>query len=107
MHRRDPLVVDADDLDVIRDVIRTLELERLETEFLEALTKPDPRPLMALLLANLRNLTTFYAEIPETDVFFDEVLLKAIETRPAKVQNGHRAYMLSAKLVLQALGITG
>jgi hypothetical protein len=37
---------------------------------LESLGKADPRPLMAVLLANLPNLTTLYGQIPETDIFF-------------------------------------
>lgn len=69
VHRRGLLVLEADDLDVIRHAIRTLGLERIEDKFLEALPKADPRPLMALLLANLRNLTTLYAELPEKGHF--------------------------------------
>ncbi|KAF4212729.1 hypothetical protein CNMCM5878_000814 [Aspergillus fumigatiaffinis] len=48
---------------------------------LEAARKADPRSLMALLLTNLRNLTTLYAHLPETDIFFAEVLRKAVESR--------------------------
>lgn len=68
---------------------RTLGLERIEDKFLEALSKADPT-LMALLLANLRNLTTLDAELPEKDIFLDEVLRKAIECQPAQAQNSHR-----------------
>ncbi|KUL87935.1 hypothetical protein ZTR_03845 [Talaromyces verruculosus] len=72
VHRRSPLVLDADDFDVVRHAIRTLGLERIEEKILEGLSKADPRPLMAPLLANLRNLTTLYAKIPKLDMFFEK-----------------------------------
>lgn len=84
MHRRGPLVLDADDFDVIRHAIRTLGLERIEEKILEGLSKADPRSLMALLLANLRNLRTLYAEIPKLDMFFMKVLR---ESRPNELDD--------------------
>jgi hypothetical protein len=36
---------------------------------------------MTLFLKNLRNLTTLYAHLPQTDIFFAEVLRKAVESR--------------------------
>ena len=56
MHRRGPLVLDADDFDVIRHAFRTLGLERTEEKILEGLSKSDPWPLMALLLAKIYDL---------------------------------------------------
>ncbi|KAF4240503.1 hypothetical protein CNMCM8980_001152 [Aspergillus fumigatiaffinis] len=75
------LVLSAADLNLIRSSIHTTGLQHIETSILEAARKADPRPLMALLLMNLRNLTTLYAHLPETDIFFAEVLRKAVESR--------------------------
>ncbi|KAH6855935.1 hypothetical protein B0I37DRAFT_65712 [Chaetomium sp. MPI-CAGE-AT-0009] len=76
---RGRLVLSEDDLDFVRNAICTAGLERIENSALEALRKADPRPLMALLLANLPNLTSLYAHLPETDIFLAEVLRKAVE----------------------------
>lgn len=89
VYDRGRVVLDADDLDLIRDAISTLGLQRIETRILEAVLKADPRPFMALLLANLRNLMTLYAQLPETDIFLDEVLQNAIQTRSDQIHNGH------------------
>lgn len=75
------LVLSESDLDLIRKAVHASELEHIEISILEALRKADPRPLMALLLANLPNLTSLYAHLPERDVFFAEVLRKAVATR--------------------------
>ncbi|KAL4864642.1 hypothetical protein BDV12DRAFT_200884 [Aspergillus spectabilis] len=56
---------------------------------MEAVRKADPRPLMALLLANLRNLTTLYAHLPETDIFLAEVLKKAVQSQQDQPQNDY------------------
>lgn len=66
---------------MIRKAVHTSELENIEFSILDALRKADPRPLMALRLANLPNLTTLYAHLLETDIFFAEVLRKAVATR--------------------------
>ncbi|KAH6623894.1 hypothetical protein F5144DRAFT_584636 [Chaetomium tenue] len=81
VHDRGRLALSDDDFDLIRDAIRRTGLGRLEDSALEALRKADPRPLMALLLASLPNLTTLYAHLPATDIFFAEILQKAIEGR--------------------------
>lgn len=81
VHTHGCLVLSEDDLDLIRKAVHTSELGRMESSILEALRKADPRPFMALLLANLPNLTTLYAHLPETDIFFAEVLGKAVATR--------------------------
>ncbi|KAK4245070.1 hypothetical protein C7999DRAFT_34599 [Corynascus novoguineensis] len=73
------LVLQEDDLNLIRNAIRMGGLERIENSALNAVQKADSRPLMALLLAHLGNLTTLYAHLPETDIFLAEVLRKAVE----------------------------
>ncbi|KAF2174710.1 hypothetical protein K469DRAFT_771533 [Zopfia rhizophila CBS 207.26] len=87
VHGHSRLIFSEDNLELVRNAIRTARLQRMETSIMEALRKTDPRPLMALLLANLRNLTTLYAHLPETDIFLAEVLRKAIEGRRDKSQN--------------------
>jgi hypothetical protein len=69
------------DLDLARTAARMAGLETLETSILEGLRKADPRPLMALLITSLPNLTTLYAQLPETDIFLGQVLRKAVETQ--------------------------
>lgn len=78
------LVFSDDDVDLIRNALRVAGLERIESSALEALQKADPRPLMALLLACLPNLTTLYAHLPDEDMFFAAVLQKAVEGRQDK-----------------------
>lgn len=80
VHGRRRFALSEDDIDLIRNAIRTAGLERIEASVLEALPKADPRPLMALLLANLRNLTTLYAQLANTDIFLTELLRKALES---------------------------
>ena len=75
------LVLSDDDVDLIRDAFRMAGLERIESSALEALRKADPRPLMALLLACLPNLTTLYSHLPDEDMFLAAVLQQAVEGR--------------------------
>ncbi|BDD57418.1 hypothetical protein MAP00_002781 [Monascus purpureus] len=89
VHRRSRLVLSEDDLDLAQNAIRTAGLQRIETSILKALRKADPRALMALLSVNLRNLTTLYAHLPETDIFLAEVLRKAVESRREQPQNDY------------------
>lgn len=81
VHTHGCLALSESDLDLIRKAVHASELTHIEISILEALRKADPRPLMALLLANLPNLTTLYAHLPERDIFFAEVLRKAVATR--------------------------
>lgn len=53
----------------------------MELLFREAVSKNDPRPLLALVLTALPNLKSMYAQLPETDIFFTEVLKMAMEGR--------------------------
>jgi hypothetical protein len=89
VHGRRRLFLSEDDLDLVRNAVRAAGLERIETSVLEALPKADPRPLVALLLANLRNLAVLYAQLPETDIFLDEVLRKAVESERDRPLNDY------------------
>jgi len=64
-HERGRLVLLDDDIDLIRNAICTTGLGRVDTKILDAVRKADPRLFMALLLANLPNLTTLYADLPD------------------------------------------
>jgi hypothetical protein len=81
VHGHSKLTFSKEDLELIQDAIHKAGLEYMETSLMEAIRKTDPRPLMALLLASLPNLTTLYAHLPETDIFFSGVLQKAIESQ--------------------------
>lgn len=60
-------------MDLIEAAIYTTELEQSAAVVLRVVEKADPRPFMALLLANLPNLTILYAQILEWDPFLDAV----------------------------------
>ncbi|KAK5658485.1 hypothetical protein OQA88_1874 [Cercophora sp. LCS_1] len=78
VHKGGLLVLQDEDLDLIRGAIHTAGLGRIEGEIFEALKKADPRPLMALLLVTLRNLAKLDAHVAETDIFLAEVLRQAV-----------------------------
>lgn len=71
------LVLLDDDIDLIQKAICRSGLQQVETDMLVAVRKADPRPFVALLLANVPNLTKLYADIPESALFIDNVLRKA------------------------------
>jgi hypothetical protein len=81
VHDRGRLVLGDEDFNLVQGAIHTAGLERIEARVLQALPKADPRPLMALLLANLRNLITLHIDLPATDIFFAEVLQQAAQRR--------------------------
>ncbi|KAJ0415398.1 hypothetical protein BJY00DRAFT_317824 [Aspergillus carlsbadensis] len=61
-------------LDTMRDAIRAVGLQSQEEEILEAVARGDRRPIMALLLTCLRNLTSLDAHVPQTDPVLSSVL---------------------------------
>lgn len=63
-----------EDFDLVRDAVRKAGIQELESSIFEALRKADRRPLMALLLTSLPNLTTICAHVPEIDDFLAGVL---------------------------------
>lgn len=72
------------DLETVRHVVRKAGLHELEFDILSALHKTDRRPLMALLLTCLPNLTSICAHVPESDEVLSEVLKLALKTRNDK-----------------------
>lgn len=87
VHGRNRVFFSEDDFELVRNAIYKAGIQQLEWSFMEALRKTDPRPLMALLLTSLPNLTTLYAHLPETDIFLAEVLKRALEGQKDKSQN--------------------
>ncbi|KAL4884064.1 hypothetical protein BJY04DRAFT_21231 [Aspergillus karnatakaensis] len=67
------------ELDLIRRAIYHAGVAHLEEEIMESLPKRDRRPLMALLLTSLPNLSTVFAHIPRSDPFLAAVIKQAAE----------------------------
>jgi hypothetical protein len=70
------------ELGLISKAIRHAGIEHLEHEIIAKLSSPsadtrDHRPLMALLLAGLPNVSTLHAHVPESDPYLQAVLLAA------------------------------
>lgn len=98
VHKRDRLLLSKNDLDLIRSAIHDVGLTSIESQFIESVKKSDPRPLMALLLASLRNLNILNAELPEKDMFLAELLRIAIDRQGQTAQplrNLSEAHLMS------------
>jgi hypothetical protein len=89
-----------EDLTLVRGAIYDAGMQKLESDIIEALNRTDRRPLMALLLTRLPNLTTIYAHVPKSDLVLEEVLKQALkdqDNRPQRqaLQNLKEACLLS------------
>ncbi|KAI7977961.1 hypothetical protein EIK77_009501 [Talaromyces pinophilus] len=71
-----------DDRDMIRNAICTAGLAHIKPDVINAINNADPRPLLALLLANLQNLQILRARIPHTDMFLAGVFREAVRRQP-------------------------
>ncbi|KAF2814414.1 uncharacterized protein BDZ99DRAFT_237030 [Mytilinidion resinicola] len=91
VHGRSRFVFPEDgwEVELVRDAIRMAGIEHLERDVMEALRKSDPRPLMALMLTRLAELTTLYVHLPETEIFLAAVLKKTLEGQQDESHNGH------------------
>jgi hypothetical protein len=74
------------ELGLISKAIGHAGIEHLEHEIIAKLSSPsadtrDHRPLMALLLASLPNVSTLHAHVPESDAYLQAVLLAASNNR--------------------------
>lgn len=76
-----PILSSEADKELLRNAISKVGMLHMELLFREAVSKNDPRPLMALVLTALPNLMSMYAQLPETDIFFEEVLKMAMKGR--------------------------
>ncbi|EED15363.1 hypothetical protein TSTA_048070 [Talaromyces stipitatus ATCC 10500] len=75
------------DYDMIQKAICRAGLDHLKPYVIEAINNADPRPLLALLLANLRNLQTLHACLPDSDVILAEVFREAVKCKQ-NLRNG-------------------
>lgn len=90
-----PPIFSPDDRDMIRNAISNAGLRHIKPDVINAINNADPRPLLALLLANLRNLRTLRACLPHTDMFLAGVLRCAIEYQRNQPQkNDHPLHNL-------------
>lgn len=71
-----------DDRDMIRNAICTAGLAHIKPDVINAINNADPRPLLALLLANLKNLQILRARLPHTDMFLAGVFRAAVRRQP-------------------------
>lgn len=76
------LTFSQDDRDMIRNAICTAGLAHIKPDVINAINNADPRPLMALLLANLPNLRILHARLPRTDMFLAGVFREAVRRQP-------------------------
>lgn len=76
------LTFSQDDRDMIRNAICTAGLAHIKPDVINAINDADPRPLLALLLANLQNLQILRARLPHTDMFLAGVFREAVRRQP-------------------------
>ncbi|KAL5339700.1 hypothetical protein BJX70DRAFT_362898 [Aspergillus crustosus] len=69
----------AHDLELIRGAIHKVGIADMEATIVDCLPKRDRRPLMALLLTCLPNLSAVFAHVPRSDPFLAAVLKRAVE----------------------------
>jgi hypothetical protein len=77
------------DFKLIRNAIFEVGIQHLEKRIIEGLRRADARPLVALLLTYLPNLTTLYIQLLETDIFLAEVLKMSLKGQRNKSQSQH------------------
>ncbi|PLB46734.1 hypothetical protein P170DRAFT_428027 [Aspergillus steynii IBT 23096] len=79
------LQLPSDELELVRKAVHDAGIGHLESSILESLPKRDRRPLMALLLTCLPNLSTVYAHVPRSD----PVLYAVLEQANIQQKNGN------------------
>lgn len=72
------LELPSDELDLVKIAISDAGIGHLESNILESLSKRDRRPLMAVLLTRLPNLSNVYAVVPQSDPVLYAVLEQVI-----------------------------
>ncbi|KAL2817887.1 hypothetical protein BJX63DRAFT_385345 [Aspergillus granulosus] len=87
---------------LLSDAIRRAGIDYLKHEILEKVLSPtkstaDHRPLMALLVAHLPNLSTLYAHVPRSDPYLHAVLLEG--RRRSTLGKLNKLYLLPEILV--------
>lgn len=72
------LELPSDELDLVKIGISDAGIGHLQSNILESLSRRDRRPLMALLLTRLPNLSNVYAVVPRSDPVLYAVLEQVI-----------------------------
>ena len=92
-----------DEITLFREAISRAGIKHLESSIIKDIRKRDRRPLMALLLTCLPNLTRIHAHIPQSDPVFSAVLRQILD-----YQSGDDPPALLSKLSeLYVLGEVG
>jgi hypothetical protein len=82
-----PPVFSLGDRDMTQNAIFKAGLGHIKPDVINAINNADPKPLLALLLANLRNLRTLHACLPHTDMFLAGVVRGAVKCHQNQPQN--------------------
>jgi hypothetical protein len=105
--RSRPIQLPPDDIGWIRIAIRDTGLSELENHVLTSLSDGDRRPLMAILLASLPNLSTLYAHVPHSDPFLGAVLKKTLQGQTSSPLSELKELYLFAEIPVLCGGIRG
>ena len=90
----------------IHDAIHDAGLGELEDTILQSLSHRDRRPLMAILLASVPNLSTLYAHVPKADPILKKVLQATLShnnpgTSPSPLRELKELFLLSEFAVFE------
>lgn len=96
-----PIQLPPDEIEWMRIAIHETGLGELENDILESLSLRDRRPLMAILLASVPNVSTVYAHIPRSDPVLGTVLKRALrEQHSGSLRQLKELYLFSEVPVL-------
>ncbi|KAL2845291.1 hypothetical protein BJY01DRAFT_247764 [Aspergillus pseudoustus] len=96
------------DSEYVRDAVRRAGISALEEEIFASLSRGDRRPLMALLLTCLPNITMIDAHVPQSDPALGAVLRLALERQRNALEEGGDIESGTAPLAhLRSLGLWG
>ncbi|KNG89601.1 hypothetical protein ANOM_003193 [Aspergillus nomiae NRRL 13137] len=82
-----------EEITLIREAINRVGIKHLESNIIKDIRKRDRRPLMALLLTCLPNLTRIYAHVPQSDPVLSAALMQILDC-----QGGNNSSTLLSKL---------
>ena len=82
-----------EEITLIREAINRVGIKHLESNIIKDIRKRDRRPLMALLLTCLPNLTRIYAHVPQSDPVLSAALMQILDC-----QGGNNPSTLRSKL---------
>ncbi|GAB1208537.1 hypothetical protein APSETT445_007288 [Aspergillus pseudonomiae] len=82
-----------EEITLIREAINRVGIKHLESNIIKDIRERDRRPLMALLLTCLPNLTRIYAHVPQSDPVLSAALMQILDC-----QGGNNPSTLLSKL---------